>query len=161
MGSHIHSCQSLLLSCLIVGIDMNVRIWPSISKNNLTIAFFSNTGHLYIYLLVSQQKQHAIVGSALTQNNIRHYINSMLLRISEIIQLGYPLINAVGHFMDRLDTKHTRLYIKHTRVDVFCSTTAPYTPPFQSPFIGSPFSLFACNWLNASTIIHTYNSNTT
>ena len=67
---------------------------------------------------ISQQKQHAIAGSALTQNNIRHYINSMLPRISEIIQLGYPLINAVGHFIDRLDTKHTRLYIKHTRVDV-------------------------------------------
>ena len=67
---------------------------------------------------VTQQKQHAIAGSALTQNNIRYYINSMLPRISEIIQLGYPLINAVGHFIDRLDTKHTRLYIKHTRVDV-------------------------------------------
>ena len=67
---------------------------------------------------LSQQKQHAIAGSALTQNNIRHYINSMLPWISEIIQLRYPLINAVGHFMDRLDTKHTRLYLKHTRIDV-------------------------------------------
>ena len=61
---------------------------------------------------LTQQKQHAIAGSALTQNNIRHYINSMLPRISEIIQLGYPLINAVGHFMDRLDTKHTRVDVR-------------------------------------------------
>ena len=39
-------------------------------------------------------------------------------RSSGITQFGYPLINAVGHFMARLNTKHTRLYIKHDRVDV-------------------------------------------
>ena len=39
-------------------------------------------------------------------------------RSSGIIQLGYPLINAVGHLMARLNTKHTRLYVKHSRVDV-------------------------------------------
>ena len=66
----------------------------------------------------AQQKQHAIAESALTQNNYRHYINSMSPRISEIIQLGRPLMNAVGHFMGCLDTKHTRLSIKHYRVDV-------------------------------------------
>ena len=42
----------------------------------------------------------------------------MPLRSSGIIQLGYQLINAVGHFMARLDTKHTCLYIKHTHGDV-------------------------------------------
>ena len=36
----------------------------------------------------------------------------MLPRISEIIQLGYPLINAVGHFIDRLYTKHTRVDVR-------------------------------------------------
>ena len=66
----------------------------------------------------AQQKQHTIAGSAITKNNICHYIKPMPLRSSGIIQLGYPLINVVGHFMARLDTKHTHLYIKHTRVDV-------------------------------------------
>ena len=66
----------------------------------------------------TQEKQHAIAGSALTENKIRHHIHSMSPRISGIIQLGYPLINAVGHFTGRLDTKQTRLYIKHTRIDV-------------------------------------------
>ena len=56
---------------------------------------------------------------------------------------------------------HQPVYKTYPRRRAFCSTTAPYTPPFHSPFIGSPFALFACNWLNASTIIHIYNSNTT
>ena len=70
------------------------------------------------YEYVSQQKQHTITGSAIMQNNIRHYIKPMPLRSSGIIQLGYPLINTVGHFMARLNTKHTRLYIKHIHLDV-------------------------------------------
>ena len=52
------------------------------------------------------------------QNNIRHSIKPTPKRSSGIIHLGYPLINAVGHFMARLDTKHTRLYIKYTRIHV-------------------------------------------
>ena len=71
----------------------------------------SHTLITILFCVITQQKQHAIAGSALMQNNIRHYINSMLSRISEIIQFGYPLINAVGHFMDSLDTKHTRASI--------------------------------------------------
>ena len=66
----------------------------------------------------TQQKQRTIAGSAITQNNIRHYIKPMPPRSSGIMQLGYPLINAVGHFMARLGTKHSCLYIKHTGVDV-------------------------------------------
>ena len=87
------------------------------------------------YVSHTQQKQHAIAGSAITQNNIRHYIKPMPPRSSGIIQLGYLLINAVGHFMIRLNTKHTRLYIKtYPHRCGFCSTTAPHTPPYQSPF---------------------------
>ena len=58
------------------------------------------------------------MGSAITQNNIRHYIKPMPPQSSGIIQLGYPLIIVVVHFMARLDTKQTCLYIKHTHGDV-------------------------------------------
>ena len=42
----------------------------------------------------------------------------MALCNSATVQLGYPLINAVGHFMGRLNTKTHRLYIKYTCIDM-------------------------------------------
>ena len=69
-------------------------------------------------VFISQEKQPTIAGSTAVENNIRHYIKAMAPQISAIILLGYPPINAVGHFMACLNTKHTRLYIKHACVDM-------------------------------------------
>ena len=60
-------------------------------------------------------------------------------RISEIIQLGRPLINAVGHFMGRLDTKHTRLSIKHNRVDVRFVARRPHILRHTNRHLASPW----------------------
>ena len=89
----------------------------------------------YRLILLSQEKRPAIAGSATTENNICHYIKAMAPRISTIIQLGYPPINAVGHFMARLNTKaHPPLYKTYPRRYGFCNATAPYSPPHHSPF---------------------------
>ena len=59
----------------------------------------------------------------------------MPLRISAIIQLGYPLLNTVGHFMDRLNTKtHPPLYKTYMHIYWFCNATVPYSPSHYSPF---------------------------
>ena len=81
------------------------------------------------------EKRPAIAGSVTTENNIHHYIKAMAPGISTIIQLGYPLINAVGHFMARLNTKtHPHLYKTYPHRYGFCNATAPYSLPHHSPF---------------------------
>ena len=83
----------------------------------------------------TQEKRPTIAGSATTENNIRHYIKAMALQISTIIQLGYPPINPVGHFMACLNTKaHPLLYKTYPLRYGFCNATAPYSPPHHSPF---------------------------
>ena len=84
---------------------------------------------------MAQEKRPAIVGSLTMENNIRYYIKAMALRISTITQLGYPPINAVLHFMARLNTKtHPPLYKTYLRRYGFCNTMSPYNPPHHSPF---------------------------
>ena len=99
--------------------------------------------HLMIQIMVDIGKRPTIAGSVTTENNIRHYIRAMAPRISTIIQLGYLLINAVGHFMACLNIKtHPPLYKTYLHRYGFCNTTAPYSPPLHSPF-SLPFALVA------------------
>ena len=55
--------------------------------------------------------------------------------ISTIIQLGYPPINAVGHFMACVNTKtHPPLCQTYPHKYGFCNAMAQYNPPHHSPF---------------------------
>ena len=62
----------------------------------------------------------------------------MALQISAIIQLGYPPINAVAHFMAHLNAKtHVPLY-KHTRVNMGFVTRRLYIVHHTIHLLTSP-----------------------